>query len=107
MAWHFDAAARRITRMARTPEQRTVRFFGRVQGVGFRYTACRTAGGFAVTGTVRNLSDGSVECVVEGEPAEIDAFLAELAERMSGYIDRTTRQTSPASGRFDGFGVRY
>lgn len=93
--------------MSSPVEQRTVRFFGRVQGVGFRYTACRTAGGFAVTGSVRNLPDGSVECVVEGERAEIDAFLSDLARRMSGHIDRTTQQAAPASGRFDGFGVRY
>jgi len=93
--------------MGSSREQRTVRFLGRVQGVGFRYTACRTAGGFAVVGYVRNLPDGSVECVVEGEPAEIDAFLAELAERMGGHIDRREAQSSPASGRFDGFGVRY
>jgi len=94
-------------RMGSSHEQRTARFFGRVQGVGFRYAACRAAGGFAVTGHVRNLSDGSVECVVEGEPGEIDAFLAELADRMAGSIDRTTRQSSPATGRFDGFSVRY
>jgi len=93
--------------MAKLPEQRTVRFFGRVQGVGFRYTACRVAGGFAVVGWVRNLSDGSVECVVEGAPAEIDAFLAALADRMSEYIDRQTQQSSPAAGRLSGFNVRY
>ena len=55
--------------------QRIVCFSGYVQGVGFRYTTCRIAGAFDVTGTVRNMPDGSVECVVEGETAEIDAFL--------------------------------
>jgi acylphosphatase len=42
-------------------QQRTVRFSGMVQGVGFRYTACRIAGRYDVTGYVKNLHDGSVE----------------------------------------------
>jgi acylphosphatase len=88
-------------------QQRIVRFFGDVQGVGFRYTACRTAAGHDVTGYVRNDPDGSVECVVEGEPGEIDAFVAELSERMSGFIRRTNQQTAPASGRFSTFGVQH
>ena len=88
-------------------EQRTVRFKGRVQGVGFRYTTCRAARGFAVTGAVRNCPDGSVECVVEGEAKEIDAFLAELSAEMGSYIRERTEQTAPASGRYSSFGVSY
>ena len=88
-------------------QQRIVIFTGSVQGVGFRYTACRVAAGYAVTGSVRNCSDGSVECVVEGEPAEIDSFLADLAERMSGYIRERSEQVTAASGRFTSFGVGY
>ena len=57
-------------------EQRIVNFFGTVQGVGFRYTTCRTARRYEVTGTVRNLPDGRVECVVEGEATEISDGLA-------------------------------
>jgi len=88
-------------------QQRIVHFSGSVQGVGFRYTACRAAAGFDVTGYVRNLPDGRVECVVEGVPGEIDAFLAELARQMHGYIRKRTEQTAPASAAFEGFGVRY
>ena len=93
--------------MARSSEQRTIRFFGRVQGVGFRYTACREARGFAVFGYVRNLPDGSVECVAEGDKAEIDAFVAALHSRMEDYIRRMTQQSAPCSGRFDAFDIRY
>jgi len=89
------------------PEQRIVIFKGTVQGVGFRYTTCRVAGGYDVVGAVRNCPDGSVECVVEGEAAEIDAFIAEVSEAMGRYIRKRTEQTAPASGRYASFGVGY
>lgn len=88
-------------------EQRIVNFTGSVQGVGFRYTACRIAGGFDVTGYVRNLPDGRVECLVEGLGKEIDAFIAELSHYMSRYIRNTTQQTAPPAGRYHSFSVRY
>jgi len=88
-------------------EQRTVRFSGNVQGVGFRYTTVRTAGGYDITGYVRNLPDGSVEVVAEGEGKEIDAFLADLAGKMGGYIRDKSEQTAEAGGSFKSFDVRY
>ena len=88
-------------------EQRIVHFSGTVQGVGFRYTAVHVARGYDVTGTVRNLPDGQVACVVEGESAEIDAFLAEIGERMGGYIRNRTEQKAPHSGRFPDFTVAF
>jgi len=88
-------------------EQRIVHFKGNVQGVGFRYTTCRVAGGFDLTGRVRNLPDGSVECIVEGERKEIDAFLNELRGAMGGYIRDETQQTASARGKYSDFGVAY
>ncbi len=88
-------------------QQRIVRFFGRVQGVGFRYTACRVAGGYDVVGYVRNLSDGSVECIAEGEISEIDSFLGELSDSMSGHIRSQKSQKAPFSGRFKTFTVAF
>ena len=41
--------------------------YGRVQGVGFRYRAKHMADALELTGTVKNLSDGSVELEVQGE----------------------------------------
>jgi acylphosphatase len=55
-------------------------FESRVQGVGFRYTVKDLARGFEVRGRVKNLADGSVELEVMGEPAEVDAFIREIAE---------------------------
>jgi len=93
--------------MTSPTEQRIIRFFGRVQGVGFRYTACRTARDYAVVGYVRNMPDGVVECVVEGDKAEIDSFVEALSRRMSDYVDCKTEQSAPGSGRYRTFDVRF
>ena len=52
-----------------------IRFYGSVQGVGFRYTASHAAHMYGITGFVRNEYDGSVTCEVQGSEAEIDRFL--------------------------------
>ena len=88
-------------------QQRIVTFSGTVQGVGFRFTACRAAGGYDVTGYVRNLPDGQVECVVEGPAEQIDRFLEDLTGRMSGYIRSVQQQTYPSTGRYSRFGIRF
>jgi len=54
-------------------------FEGRVQGVGFRYTAKDLAKGFDVCGWVKNLPDGSVEMQVMGENREVMDFIHEIA----------------------------
>lgn len=53
-------------------------FYGRVQGVGFRYHAMYTARNFGVTGWVRNLYDGSVEMEAEGTDEAIDNMVAAI-----------------------------
>jgi acylphosphatase len=73
-----------------------VLYTGRVQGVGFRYTAKGVAQTFAVAGFVRNVPDGRVELVAEGEAVEVDHFLASVAEHMADYIDgQTTEDVAP------------
>ena len=89
------------------PVRRRAIFSGTVQGVGFRYTACRVAGDFEVTGYVRNLGTGQVEVIVEGTAAELDRFIARLNERMDGYIRRVEVEESPAVGEFDAFEIRF
>ena len=88
-------------------EQRIAFFSGSVQGVGFRYAACRVASRYEVTGYVRNLPDGRVECVLEGSKEEIDAFLVELSEAMSDYVSGREEKTSPYTGLYKGFSVRF
>jgi acylphosphatase len=49
---------------------------GRVQGVGYRYAMVDAAMASGVTGWVRNRRDGSVEALVQGEPAAIESIIA-------------------------------
>jgi acylphosphatase len=88
-------------------EARRVNYRGRVQGVGFRYTAHRIAQRYAVTGYVKNLRDGSVELVVEGAATEIQRMLTEIAAEMAGNIETADVQSEPASGRYSTFEVAF
>jgi acylphosphatase len=73
-------------------------YSGRVQGVGFRYTAQSVARGFAVTGFVRNLATGDVEVVAEGAAGDVEAFLAALSSRMAGNIEHQVVEDDTPTG---------
>jgi len=90
-----------------TTESRHVLYSGRVQGVGFRYTARKIAQGLAVTGFVRNLADGRVELVAEGAPAEVDRLLTEIASAMTGYIEDADIRKGAATGKYSAFEVAF
>jgi acylphosphatase len=82
-------------------------FSGYVQGVGFRYSARRSAGGFAVTGWVRNLPDGKVELEAQGERAEVEACLEAVRSRMRSKIrDENVSWVSTCAGETE-FGIRF
>jgi acylphosphatase len=72
---------------------------GRVQGVGFRFFAERSAHELGVKGWVRNLPDGSVEALAEGEEDAVDRYLARLRQgpRM-GKVDRVHVEEVSVSG---------
>ena len=55
-----------------------LRFTGRVQGVGFRWTATRAANVLGLTGWVYNAWDGSVEMEVQGDEQSIDQMIAAI-----------------------------
>ncbi len=81
-------------------------FSGTVQGVGFRYTAERIAQNFDITGYVRNLPDGRVEVVAEGEEPVLQGFLKALGEsHMTSFIRKTEPHWSGAEGHFHKFGI--
>lgn len=53
---------------------------GKVQGVGFRWTVVDHAERFGLTGTVQNLSNGSVEIIAQGSDENLKQFLAAIQE---------------------------
>ena len=61
-----------------------VLFSGSVQGVGFRYVTEMLSRKFPVTGFVRNLTDGRVEVVAEGEENSLIEFLAAIKNSEMG-----------------------
>jgi len=48
---------------------------GLVQGVGFRYFVCRQATKLGLTGYVRNLYDGNVQIIANGERSVLEEFV--------------------------------
>ena len=84
----------------------TVFFSGRVQGVGFRYTALEVAREFDVSGYVKNLGDGRVQLEAEGKAPEVNAFIAALEERMHGYIRKLERSGQIRAPQFSGFAIK-
>jgi acylphosphatase len=88
-------------------QRRRVLYSGHVQGVGFRFTVQRIAQHYTVTGFVRNLPNRQVELVAEGAPAELDRFLAAVAEAMAGYIHKTEARTGPPTGEYARFDIAH
>ncbi len=85
-----------------------IRYKGRVQGVGFRFTVCNIAADLAVTGFVRNEIEGSVLLVAEGEDADLQSLMQNIRSSRIGrfVIDEQVRWDTP-NEEFECFGVRY
>ena len=85
-----------------------IRFSGRVQGVGFRFTVVHLASNYEVTGYVRNEMDGSVEVCAEGGENEIQHFVQAIKDSPVGrFIFNQSVRWDKATGEFTGFTVRY
>ena len=83
-----------------------VLYSGRVQGVGFRYTAKTVAMGFEVTGVVRNLADGRVEMIAEGLKDELEGFQQAIRESgLGSLIGREDVNWEDAKNEFRGFEI--
>ena len=89
-------------------EYRRIIYQGRVQGVGFRYSVKRIAGGYEVVGTVRNLPDGTVELQVGGTHGEVNGFLDAVARsHLAQHIKETHASTvDPLPGNVRGFEIQ-
>jgi len=81
-------------------------YSGRVQGVGFRYTAKTVAAGFEITGTVRNLPDGRVELIAEGDRAELEAYRDAIrGAGLAGFIRDESVSWADAKNEFHGLEI--
>lgn len=82
-------------------------FKGRVQGVGFRYTTHRIAARYDLTGYVRNLPDGSVEALLQGTKANVQAGLEDIQDTFGGYIRDTRTTDQPVNPQCHDFRITY
>jgi acylphosphatase len=88
--------------------RRRVHFSGRVQGVGFRFTCHSLARSYEIAGHVRNLPDGRVEMIAEGELVELDLFLAAIGQEMGVYIINVeVENEAPGQEPLYGFTIRH
>jgi acylphosphatase len=86
----------------------TVRYEGRVQGVGFRFTVVRLAQDLDITGFVKNEFDGSVTLTAEGEEDQLMDLLQSVKNSHLGrHITQELSRRSADTDKFTTFGVRY
>ena len=83
-------------------------YTGRVQGIGFRYTAESIAQRLQLTGWVKNLPDGRVELVCEGPRESIEALVSEIEESSLGrHIQKTDCRWEEPTNEFKDFRVEF
>ncbi len=83
--------------------RRHFRFYGTVQGVGFRWRARHAAEALGLTGWVRNEYDGSVTLELQGGEAQIGRALEMLENGRFLSIDRMEVQNVPVDAEEYGF----
>lgn len=87
---------------------RRLSIHGRVQGVGFRESMVAVARAAGVAGWVRNCADGSVEALVQGDPAAVEGVVAwarqgpPLARVVAVDIDEAAPTPEPGFHRRSG-----
>ncbi|HSV27615.1 MAG TPA: acylphosphatase [Sedimentisphaerales bacterium] len=82
-------------------------FSGRVQGVGFRYTARNIASRYGLTGYVRNEDDGRVEMVAQGKADDIDGCLTDIGETFGSYIRSIEVEDWVVNSDYRSFEITY
>jgi len=86
---------------------RHIIFTGRVQGVGFRFTALDIANRYRLTGLVRNLPDGTVEMLAQGTAQTIADCLRDLQETFAGYIKKVRIEEIPPDPQYEDFKITF
>ena len=80
---------------------------GHVQGVGFRYFVLEIAQRLQLTGWVRNLVNGNVELIAEGNRPDLDKLYAALQSGSPGsYVTNVISEWLPAENTYTMFSIR-
>ncbi len=80
-------------------------YTGMVQGVGFRYIVQRYADQLAVTGWVRNLSDGRVEITAEGSRENIEELIRHIERYFESSIKDKRIDFLDTDGQYQDFRI--
>jgi len=86
---------------------RHIIFTGRVQGVGFRFTALNVANRYGLAGLVRNLPDGTVEMIAQGTETDINDCIRDITESFSGYVKNTKITEVPPNPAYGEFKITF
>ena len=82
-------------------------FTGRVQGVGFRFSAHSIARRIGLAGQVRNMADGTVEMVAQGAPEAIDQCLYDLKQTYQHGIREIIVEQIESAGEYTNFKITF
>ena len=82
-------------------------FTGRVQGIGFRFTALDTANRLNLVGTVRNLPNGTVEMMAQGPIQDIDDCIRNIEQSLESYIKQTKIEEIPLNPQYKDFRITF
>jgi acylphosphatase len=86
---------------------RKIIFSGRVQGVGFRFTALNIANRCELTGYVRNIPDGDVEMVAQGPAEAIDDCVRDLQDSFVGSISHINTEPATPDPKLTDFRITF
>jgi acylphosphatase len=86
---------------------RHIVFSGRVQGVGFRFTALNVANRYELKGYVRNLPDGDVEMIAHGSAEMIDACIRDLQDSFVGTISHVDIEEATPDPKLTDFKITF
>lgn len=82
-------------------------FSGRVQGVGFRFTALNVANRYHLTGYVRNLPNGGVEMLAQGPKEIIDSCISDVQDSFAGCVHQVDIEDMPVNPKLTDFKITF
>jgi len=82
-------------------------YSGRVQGVGFRFTAQDIANNLGILGWVKNLGDGRTEIIAEAEEGLLEQFLTRISQYFQEYIQDQEMKWQDGLGEFQEFKIKF